>query len=83
MSIVSNSSALINLALIGRLELLRELYTELTIPEAVWHEVVVEGAGQAGADTVKDATWIKTIAVTNKELVRALQEGALLASAAG
>jgi len=73
-SIVSNSSVLINLALIGRLELLRELYTELTIPEAVWHEVVVEGAGQAGADTVKDATWIKTIAVTNKELVRALQE---------
>ena len=56
MSIVSNSSALINLARIGRLDILQQLYVEVTIPEAVWHEVVVEGAGQLGADTVKDAT---------------------------
>lgn len=74
MSIVSNSSALINLAHIGRLYLLQQLYREVTIPGAVWHEVVVEGAGQVGADIVKDATWIKTIAVTNKDLVRALQQ---------
>ncbi len=74
MNIVSNSSALINLARIGRLDILQQLYVEVTIPRAVWHEVVVEGAGRLGADTVKDATWIKTIAVTNKELVRALQQ---------
>ena len=29
------------------------------IPEAVWHEVVIEGVGQPGADEVKAATWIK------------------------
>lgn len=74
MSAVSNSSALINLARIGRLDILQQLYVEVTIPGAVWHEVVIEGAGQQGADTVKDATWIKTSAVTNKELVRALQQ---------
>ena len=74
MSIVSNSSALINLARIGRLDILQQLYVEVTIPEAVWHEVVVEGAGQLGADTVKDATWIKTTAVTNKQLVHALRQ---------
>ena len=74
MSIVSNSSVLINLARIGRLDLLQQLYVEVTIAGAVWHEVVVEGAGQVGVDIVKDATWIKTIAVTNKELVRALQQ---------
>lgn len=74
MSIVSDSSALINLARIGRLDLLQQLYREVTIPEAVWHEVVVEGAGQVGADIVKDATWIKTRAVTNKDLVRALRQ---------
>ena len=42
MSIVSNASPLINLARIGQLDLLRQLYGELLIPEAVWHEVVME-----------------------------------------
>ena len=74
MSIVSDSSALINLARIGGLDLLQQLYKVITIPEAVWHEVVVSGAGQPGSDIVKDATWIKTRAVTNKDLVRALQQ---------
>jgi len=43
------------------------------IPEAVWDEVVVKGVGQAGADKVKTASWIKTQAVTNKPLVWALR----------
>ena len=55
MSVVSNASALINLARIGKLNLLRELYGELVIPKAVWHEVVVEGTGQPGAD---ERCWI-------------------------
>lgn len=74
MSVVSNASALINLARIGKLTLLRELYGELIIPEAVWQEVVVEGAGQPGADEVESATWIKTQAATNRQLVNALQQ---------
>jgi predicted nucleic acid-binding protein len=49
MSVVSNASALINtfaslsasLARIGELDLWRELYGELVIPEVVWQEVVV------------------------------------------
>jgi hypothetical protein len=67
MSIVSNASALINLARIGKLDLLRKLYGELIVPEAVWQEVVVEGpalshalsvvegAGQPGAQRSKGA----------------------------
>lgn len=74
MSIVSNASPLINLARIGKLNLLRQLYGGLTIPNAVWQEVVFEGAGQPGADEVEAATWIKSQAVTNRELVRALQQ---------
>jgi hypothetical protein len=47
--IVSNASPpLVNLARIGKLDLLRELYGKLLIPEAVWREVVVDGAGQPG-----------------------------------
>ena len=58
MSIVSNASPLINLARIGKLSVLQELYGELIIPGAVWQEIVVEGAGQPGADEVKAADWI-------------------------
>lgn len=74
MSIVSNASPLINLARIGKLDLLRELYGELLVPKAVWQEVVVKGGGQPGADEVRAATWIKTHAVTNRQLVQALQQ---------
>ena len=74
MTIVSNSSPLINLARIGKLDLLHHLYSELTVPAAVWREVVVEGAGKAGADEVESASWIKNKTVSNKELVRALQQ---------
>jgi predicted nucleic acid-binding protein len=41
--VVSDSSALINLARIGKLALLRDLYGEIYIPEAVWQEAVVRG----------------------------------------
>ena len=46
MRVVSNTSPLINLAWIGQLDLLRELYGELLIPEAVWDEIVTQGVGQ-------------------------------------
>lgn len=74
MSIVSNVSPLINLARIGCLDLLRELYGGTIIPNAVWYEVVVEGAGQPGADEIKQAAWVNVQEVANKPLVRALQQ---------
>ena len=74
MSVVSNASPLINLARIGKLDLLRQLYGELFIPEAVWQEVVTDGIGQPGAAEVKTATWIKVQSVTNTLLVRALRQ---------
>jgi len=74
MSVVSNASPLINLARIGKLGLLRQLYGELVIPEAVRHEVIVEGVGQPGAREVEVAAWFETRAVTNRHLVRALQQ---------
>ena len=49
MIVVSNASPLINLARVGRIDLLQQLYDELIIPEAVWQEVVIDGSGQPGA----------------------------------
>ncbi|MCR4406840.1 MAG: DUF3368 domain-containing protein [Anaerolineae bacterium] len=74
MKVVSNASVLINLARIGELDLLRQLYGTLLIPEAVWQEVVVEGVGQPGAGQVEAASWIKTHDVANELLVRALRQ---------
>jgi predicted nucleic acid-binding protein len=74
MKIVSNASPLINLARIGKLGLLQKLYGELIIPAAVWQEIVVEGAGQPGADEVKTADWINQQDVTNKQLTQALKQ---------
>ena len=74
MSIVSNTSVLVNLARIGKLDLLCQLHGELVIPEAVWKEVVIKGSGQPGADEIKAAAWIKVRPVTNRQLVHALRQ---------
>lgn len=65
MNIVSNASRLIALVRIGPLDLLRQLYSGTIIPEAVWHEVVVEGADQTGAAAVSSASWIVWCTVKN------------------
>ncbi len=55
MRMVSDASARI-----GRLSLLRDLYGEVLVPEAVGCAVVVEGTGHAGADEIQAACWIRT-----------------------
>jgi uncharacterized protein len=41
--VVSNTSPLTNLAAIGQLDLLRQIYHQIVIPEAVFHELTTEG----------------------------------------
>jgi hypothetical protein len=72
--IVSDASIPINLARIGKLELLQKLYGEITVPEAVWQEIVVDGAGQPGAEDIKTADWVKRALVKNRYLVQALRQ---------
>ena len=74
MSVVSNSSPLVNMARINRLELLHQLYSTLVIPEAVWYEVVIKGQGLAGAKEIETADWIEVHQVANRALVRALEQ---------
>jgi predicted nucleic acid-binding protein len=74
MSVVSDSSPLINLARIGRLDLFPQLYDKLVVPEAVWREVVVEGVGQSGAKEIEAASWIQVRPAANRELVQALRQ---------
>jgi len=50
--VISNSSPLINFGALGRLDILRTLYGNLVIPEAVYHEVVVVGQHHPGTAAV-------------------------------
>lgn len=74
MILVSNASPLVNLARIGHLELLHDLFGKLLVPEAVWEEVVVAGAGQPGARLLEEASWVTRRQVQNRSLVQALRQ---------
>lgn len=73
---ISDSSTLIHLAGIGRLELLKAFYAKIFITPAVWQEVVEEGGGRPGAEELTDAraaSWIEIVAPSNESLVRLLE----------
>jgi len=71
--VISDTSPIVNLAAVGQLELLRQLYSKIVIPQAVRHEIVVVGAGQPGAIEVEASDWIQTHQVTNRTMVSSLQ----------
>ncbi len=72
MIVVSDSSPLIVLAAVGHLDLLRDLFGDVLIPEEVHREIVHEGAGQPGAQEVQDAKWIHVQRASNRSLIQAL-----------
>ena len=59
MKVVVNATPLIALSLISRLELLRQLFTEILVPPAVSEEVAIRGAGQPGAAALANANWVQ------------------------
>jgi uncharacterized protein len=58
MKVVSNSGPLINLAKVSQFVLLQDLFQRITIPPAVFEEVVIRGGGQPGAGETNTAQWI-------------------------
>lgn len=73
MIVISNTSPIINLAAIGRLELLQQLYGTIAIPQAVYHEIVVRGSGQSGALEIQTASWVERHHVRDTALVQRLK----------
>ncbi|MFA5920984.1 MAG: hypothetical protein WC856_06800 [Methylococcaceae bacterium] len=63
--VVSNSTPLIALASIGRFSVLRELFSQIHIPEAVLSEVAGDKRRRAGSREILAASWIKTVHVEN------------------
>lgn len=71
--IVSNTSPIINLACIGRLDWLPALYGEIIIPPAVFYEIAVAAPNAPGASEVRAASWIRQHPVGNSALVASLR----------
>lgn len=65
MKVVSNSSPIILLSAIGMLDLLKNEFGELLIPEAVYDEVTSREL--KGSDEVKQAGWIKVLSIKNNQ----------------
>ena len=73
MIVVSNTTPLIGLASIGQFDLLRRLFGEIRIPQAVYAEAVTVGREEGGAKReVSAASWIKTISVKDRLAVDVL-----------
>jgi uncharacterized protein len=70
--VVSNTSPITNLAAIGQLDLLRQLYQTVIISEAVYRELTAHGGRYPGA-VVKNVNWIEVRKVANSAAVTALR----------
>ena len=73
---VSNSSPLIHLSMVGRINLLRR-FSSVCIPPAVWQEVVEQGGNRPGADEIRDARelgWLRVVEPSDKTLVLLLEQ---------
>ncbi len=73
MIVVSNASPIINLAAIGHLQLLNHLYAKIIIPQAVYDEIAVKGAGEIGSQEVSALEWIERRSISNDDLGQALK----------
>jgi len=71
--IVSNTSPIINLACIGRLDVLHALFGEMVIPDAVFYEITGVVPNAPGALDVRTAPWIRPYSVVNRPLVDSLR----------
>lgn len=73
---VTDSSCLIGLAQIELFVLLKDLFLEVYIPQAVYEEVVVKGMGEPGSNETESAVrdgWISIKAVNDEIAVNALR----------
>ena len=73
MIVVSDTSPITNLAAINQLHLLQQLYDCITIPPAVYDEMVKVDQLVPGAVEVQTLSWIQTQAVADAQQIVAIQ----------
>ena len=73
MIVVSDTSAINNLASINQLNLLHQLYGNVIIPTAVYKELTETTFPVPGATEVQTYSWISIRSVTNQAIVELLE----------
>ena len=66
--VVSDTSPLLNLALIDRLDLVREQFSTITVPERVWDELLDGEAGVDALRSIHDAGVLDIVSVNDSSL---------------
>ena len=74
LKVVSNSSPLINLAIIGQFCLLEKFFSDIWIPDAVWNECVIGGYGKPGMKTIEESKFLKRKQPQNNSLIQLLKQ---------
>jgi len=72
MIVVSDTSPVLGLALIGRLDLLRQLYGSIAIPSAVHDEIVVAGSAYREGAEIARLDWVHVGKATNAIVIALL-----------
>ena len=65
MIVVSNTSPIINLAAIHKLDLLEKHFGKIIIPRAVFNEITIKGRGEPGDNEVRTSDWFQVIDLKN------------------
>ncbi len=61
--VVSNTGPMIALAMIDRLEILRSIFEEILVPEAVHNEILEGGKSGIGIQAYQSASWIQRLSL--------------------
>lgn len=59
MIVVADTSPIAALARIGQLNLLKQIYQRLIVPDAVYRELITSGQNWQGLSAIQDADWIE------------------------
>ena len=65
MIVVSNTTPILSLYKIGKLDLLRSLFGQITVPMAVYNEIAVAGRGKQGHDEFDKTDYIHIKEINN------------------
>lgn len=74
MVIISDTTPLISLLKINRLELLEKMYKSVIIPQAVYDELTINNRFTDEAETIRNCSFLEICQVTDSNSVKLLQE---------
>ncbi len=65
--IVVNSTPLISLSIINKLDILKQLYGKVYVPYGVYEEVCIEGSSRVGSDILKNSDFLIVEKIKNED----------------